>query len=413
MTSQLVLSVHPSDDGKTLADSFRWCWLGSDAEVDSGDRVALREAIAARGAQPLSAWVILPGSQVSTRRLEYSEKEKKHLRNLLPFQLEDSVVGDVEDLHFALASPRDGVISVAYTDRVWLQAAFAELAALGVEVTHCWSAPLLLPLPAPGVERPAWALGLYHNQLYVRYAPELGFSVDKTHAGIALLLLMEAQECVDILPELHLCAGDQASLAELVELLPGQVQDAVADQQVIDEWALEFNNASIDLCQGEFSQRLPIERWWKMWQPIAFFAGVCLVVYLGVLMFEIYKLNAENLKIRQQIEASALTVVSKVRGDAEKQISIMLRDLKPTTQSGSVMELLAVALPEVSGVPSVAVKGMSYAADPGDLNLNLQADSYSAFESLKNNIEAKGLKAEILGISAQGSQQTGRLKISK
>jgi len=413
MTSQLVLSVNTSTDGKTLADSFRWCWLGSQTDVGSGDREALRAAVAARNIQPQSAWVILPGSQVSTRQLEYSEKEKKHLRNLLPFQLEDSVVGDVDDLHFALATPQDGRIAIAYTDKTWLQLAFAELAALGIEVTHCWSAPLLLPLPAPAIDKPSWAIGFYDNQIHFRYAPELGFSVAKNQGALALQLLIQAQQCNDALPELHLYAASETDLAELVALFPAAIQAAIATQQVIDEWSLEFNNSSIDLCQGEFSQRLPIERWWKIWQPLAIFAGVCFVVYMGVLMFDIHKLNKENLKIRQQIEASAMTVLSKVRGDAEKQISIMLRDLKPTTQSGSVMELLAVALPEMSALPSVTLKGISYAADPGDLNLNIQADSYTAFETLKNNIEAKGLKAEILGISAQGAQQSGRLKISK
>jgi len=413
MISQLVLSVNSSADGKTLADHFRWCWLGSDTDAGSGNREDLRAAISSRGSQPQSAWIILPGSQVSTRELEYSEKEKKHLRNLLPFQLEDSVVGDVDELHFALGTPESGRIAVAYTDKEWLKTAFTELAAIGVEATHCWSAPLLLPLAAPGVDARVWALGLYGDQLYVRYAPTLGFSIAKQHATLALSLLIDAQECSDALPDVNVYAATESDVAELVELLPASLKNKVVSQQQIDEWSLDFGNSSIDLCQGEFSQRLPIERWWKMWQPLAMFAGVCLVVYLGVLMFDIYKLNKENVKIRQQIEASALTVLSRVRGDTEKQISIMLRDLKPTAQSGSVMEMLAVALPEISAVPSVTVKGISYAADPGDLNINIQADSYSAFESLKNNIEQKGLKAEILGISAQGSQQTGRLKISK
>lgn len=413
MTSQLVLSVNTSGDGKSLADHFRWCWLGGETETGSGDREALRAAVAARAIQPQSAWVILPGSQVSTRQLEYSEKEKKHLRNLLPFQLEDSVVCDIDELHFALASPQDGRIAIAYADKTWLQAAFAELAALGIEVTHCWSAPLLLPLPAPAVDRPAWALGLYGDQMYFRYAPQLGFSVAKKQGALALQLLLQAQQCVEVLPELHLYAATEADLTELNTLLPIATQTAIAQQQVMDEWALDFNSSSIDLCQGDFSQRLPIERWWKIWQPTAIFAGVCLAVYLGVLLFDIHKLNKEYTQIRQQMDASALTVVSRVRGDTEKQISIMLRDLKPASQSGSVMELLAVALPEVSAVPSVTLKGVSYAADPGDLNLNIQADSYTAFETVKKNIEAKGLKAEILGISAQGSQQSGRVKISK
>ena len=56
MSMQLVLSVTTSDDGKSLADDFRWCWLGADgvpaAEGASGDREALRAAL---GDKPANA----------------------------------------------------------------------------------------------------------------------------------------------------------------------------------------------------------------------------------------------------------------------------------------------------------------------------------------------------------------------
>ena len=48
---QLVLSVNTSEDGTSLADSFRWCWLMADGTpanegYASGDRQALRAALA-------------------------------------------------------------------------------------------------------------------------------------------------------------------------------------------------------------------------------------------------------------------------------------------------------------------------------------------------------------------------------
>ncbi|MDO8312842.1 MAG: type II secretion system protein GspL, partial [Sideroxyarcus sp.] len=218
MSMQLVLSVNTADDGNSLADSFRWCWLGADgmpATEGSGSREDLRAALGDKPTNPQSAWVILPGSRVNTRQLEYSDKEKKHLRNLLPFQLEDSVVGDVEDLHFALGTPADGKVVVAFADKIWLQAAFAELAALGIEVTRCWTAPLTLPLAAQGAGESAdhWSLGLYQNQVYLRYASTLGFSVSRQHARLALQMLLRDQERVDSLPNLHLRAASEADLA--------------------------------------------------------------------------------------------------------------------------------------------------------------------------------------------------------
>jgi general secretion pathway protein L len=420
MSMQLVLSVTTSDDGKSLADDFRWCWLGADgvpaAEGASGDREALRAALGDKPANAQSAWVILPGSRVNTRQLEYSEKEKKHLRNLLPFQLEDSVVGDVEDLHFALGTPADGKVVVAFADKTWLQAAFAELAALGIEVTRCWTAPLTLPLAAEAATDSDnhWSLGLYQNQVYLRYASTMGFSVAQQHARMALQMLLRDQERVDRLPNLHLRAASEADLATLGELIPAELQTAVASQTLADEWSLDYSNNSIDLCQGDFSQRLPIERWWKLWQSVVIFAGVCVAVYLGTLMFEIHKLGGENLKIRQQIEATARGVITQGRiVDAEKQLNALLKQTQPVGQSASVMALLSLVLPQIAQEPSVQIKGISYAGESGELNINIQAESFSAFESLSEKLRSQGLNAETSSFNAQGNVQTARLKVTK
>lgn len=417
---QLVLSVTTSDDGKSLADSFRWCWLGADGasaiEAASGDREALRSALSTRPINPQSAWLILPGSRVNTRELEYSDKEKKHLRNLLPFQLEDSVVGDVEDLHFALGTPADGKIVVAFADKTWLQAAFAELAALGIEVTRCWTAPLTLPLASAAVTDADnhWSLGLYQDQVYLRYASTMGFSVAQQHARMALQMLLRDQERVDNLPNLHLRAANEADLAILGELIPAELQDVIASQTLADEWALDYSNSSIDLCQGDFSQRLPIERWWKLWQSVAIFAGVCVAVYLGTLMFEIHKLGGENLKIRQQIETAARSVITQGRiVDPEKQLNTLLKQSQPVGQSASVMALLTLVLPQIAQEPNVVIKGIAYAGESGELNINIQADSFSAFESLSEKIRSQGLNAETSSFNAQGNVQTARLKVTK
>ena len=421
MSMQLVLSVNTSADGKTLSDWFRWCWLGADGapQPDSaaaGNRDDLRAALGERVGQNQATWLILPGSSVGTRELEYSEKEKKHLRNLLPFQLEDSVVGDVEDLHFALGTPFDGRVVVAYTDKTWLQAVFAELAAMGIEVTRCWSAPLILPMTAEAASDTYnhWSLGLYDGQVFLRYAPTLGFSVAEVQARLALTLLLTSQERVDRLPELHLRAANDSDLARLTELVPAELQESIKSQTITDAWALDYGTGSIDLCQGEFSQRLPIERWWKLWKSIAIFAGVCAAVYLGAMIFEIQKLSSQNLKIRQQIEASARAAIPQGRMvDPEKQLGTLLKQLQPTDQSGRVMELLVVVLPQISSVPNVSIKGIAYVGEIGELNINVQADSFATFETLAQNIRTQGFNAEVLSANAQGNVQTARLKITK
>jgi general secretion pathway protein L len=231
---------------------------------------------------------------------------------------------------------------------------------------------------------------------------------------MALQMLLRDQERVTSLPNLHLRAASDADLDSLCELIPAELQNNIASQTLADEWALDYSNNSIDLCQGDFSQRLPIERWWKLWQSVATFAGVCLVVYLGTLMFEIHKLGRENLSIRQQIESTARSVIPQGRiVDAEKQLSALVKQSQPIGQSASVIELLARVLPLIGQEPSVSIKGIAYSGDAGELKINIQADSFSAFESLSEKIRSQGLNAETSSFNAQGNVQTASLKVTR
>lgn len=418
MSSQLVLSVSDSAQGSTLGDLFRWCWLGADGQAleqpASGDRETLRTQVAERALGTQSTWLILPGERVGTRLLEFSEKEKKHLRSLMPYQLEDEVIGDVEDMHFALSPAANGKVTLAYTDKAWLQAVFAELAALGMEVTRCWSAPLTLPMPS-AESGEAWVLGMIEGRVSLRYNQYQGFDMQPQRTALALQLLLNARE-LEQLPSLYLRATSEAELAQLKTLMPENLRQSIVDEQLVDAWALDTGGTSIDLCQGEFSQRLPIERWWKQWQSLAIFAGICALVYIASLGLEIFKLNKESLQIRQQIEASARQAIGQGKiVNAEKQLAGVLAQLGPQTSAGGtkVMELLGVALPQIASMPNVQVKGIAYSSETGELNINIQADSFSAFQTLSDKIKGEGLNADLLSANVQGSVQSARLKITK
>lgn len=417
MADQLVLTINRA------ADTYHWCWL--DAQQNplvgtegSGDAEALALMLQGTAQQ---AWLIVPGTKVITRALEYSEKEKKHLRNLLPFQLEETVIGDVDRFHFALGSLENGTTTLAYIEKAWLEQVFAQLAELNVEITRCWSAPLVLPLIAAAVaadvEPPAadpWTLQLYERVVMVRYERNLGFSVDQPHAAIALELLLTAQKRVDQFPALTLRATSEQDLQLLLAGLPAALQKHVVGQELVDFWQLDYSGNSINLCQGEFSQRLPIERWWRSWRAVATLAAACLGVHIGILLYQIHDFRQENLAIRQQIEAAYRGAVPQgALVDAERQLTGLVRELQPAGQSGSVTNLLAKVLPPLGESAAISVRSVQYTGDTGELNLQLQATEYEAIEILRSTIEADGLRAELLGSSAQGNTHSARLKISQ
>lgn len=413
MANQLVLYVNRAQD------QFRWCWLDSESRplLDSAASGDLETLVNTLGEGHHSAWLLVPGNQVVTRELEYAEAEKKHLRKLLPFQLEESVIGDIDQFHFALGQPKDGRVITAYMESAWLRELFDRLSEYHIEIQHAWPLPLVLPLPKepePAESYPYWTLQLEGNALMVRYAPNLGFSVERDQARLSLQMLLTAQNRVDNLPRLSLRAATDADLVALESLLPEELKDRVDEQAVVQLWQLDLHQSGLlDLCQGEFSQRLPVERWWRDWQGVVAAAAACLVLYIGATVYEVKTLEAENIELRRNIEQVYRGVAGQGNlVDAERQLKQRLSDLQPTASGGRVTPFLGDVFPALAGTEGVTVSAVSYSARSGELSLNVRAQTFNAIETLRSQMQESGLEAELLSSSAQGDTHSARLKVS-
>lgn len=421
MANQLLLFP---DQGP---DHYRWCWLDSDLRpaLASAARGDLETLASVLGEGHHTAWLILPGAKVVTRELEYTEAEKKHLRRLLPFQMEETVIGDIDQFHFALGPARNGRASVAYVEKPWLREIFAQLEPLSIDIMRCSPMHLLLPLPADlseasegdpsGTEHyPHWTLQLQEDELLVHYAPNQGYSVDTSRGRLSLQMLLTAQNRVDNFPRLTLRASTDEELQALEALLPAELADQVDSRSVVEFWELDFTRPATDLCQGEFSQRLPIERWWRDWRGLAAAAAACFVVYIGALVYEVQNLEAQNMEVRQEIEQ----VYRRVAGegaiqDAERQLEIAVSELQPASAGRRVTPFLADLLPALEATEDVGVRAISYSGNNGEVSLNVQAGAFSSIETLRERIGERGLEAELLNASAQGDVHSARLRISQ
>jgi general secretion pathway protein L len=408
MSAQLLLAL----PGTNQSD-FRWCWCdaqGNSQTTIRGDQAALQSAITAQKQtatqSTIETWLILPGEKLVTRELDYNEKEKKHLRNLLPFQLEESLIGNVEDIHLAIANPRDGKISIAYTDKNWLKEQIEFLKNLGLDIIRCSALPLLW---LPKTENTEWLIAEYDQQIHVQYGPDLGFSAPLAQTQLALQLLLAERKPDSIL----LRASSADALENLEKIIAPALQEFPRKTEIKD-WNHDLSLNTLDFCQGEFSRRLPIERWWKIWQSLIMFAGVCVLVSLVALMIQIRQLNKENLQIRAATEAAARSVIPQGKlTKVEAQVANLLSQLQPSHQAAGLMELLSVSLPVVNQSAEVKIKALNYTHETGELAISLQAKDFAAFEQMTNALKERGLQAEILNVNAQGDSQTARLRIHK
>ncbi len=359
------------------------------------------------GGRPCEVWLLLPGTRVITHQMAFSPQERKHLVSITPFQLEDSVATDVDLLHFALAAPGETEVAVAYTDKDWLTALLEKFSAHNVDVQVCTPESLMLPRNGPG----SWCLR-FDDQVTVHYGDGLGFSIEP---GLIMPALEALLTDIDPPEQVLLLADDKFGLTNLKAILPSEFK-AQVEESLTDTWD-SFglaDNTAINLRQGDLARRLPIERWWQEWKTVAIVAGITILIYAGVNIGGYQALKAENVKLRQQIEQAYRSVVPRGRiTDAEKQLKSKVNALKGSSSSGSAIQIIGRVAPLIAANKDISVKSINYAGKRNELRLDLLSKSFKALESLRVEVEQKGLKAEMLNAVAQGDSQQARMRITQ
>lgn len=400
-----------SQDEEGLA-TWRWrrCsregrWLGP---AKQGDTEALREALPQAN---LEVCLLLSGTEVVTQQVPFQPSERRHLARIVPYELEDDVTAELEDLHFAIGKPGDGEVPTAYVERDWLASQIADLEALGFEVSHCLPEPLLLPRPEHG-----WALRL-DDQLQVHYGAGLGFAVEADMAAPVLASLAEVQS----LPErLLLMADDRAQMERLQQALPQALArdlDGLAvEQQLGDRWdglALDRYD-SLDLRQGDFARQLPLNKWWREWRGVAVLASVALFVYVAVSLIQIQVNNAETAELRQQVNSVFREVVPQgAIANPEQQLKSKIAALQGGGSGASVVEMLATVGPLIAGDGNVNLRRLTYNDRQSEMQVTLEARSNSDILNLANAINQKGLRAVPQNMSQSGDRQQANMTITR
>lgn len=356
--------------------------------------------------------LLLSGTEVVAQQVSYQASERRHLARLIPYELEDDVTAELDDLHFALGTPRDGEVAVAYVDREWLGQQIDELEEAGLEVSHCISEPLLLPRAADG-----WTLRLEDEELQVHYGSCLGFTVESAMAAPALASLMDTA----VLPQhLLLIADDQENLERLYELLPATLLDDLNELQIETRLARNWDSLALDhyeavnMRQGSFARQLPWRKWWYEWRMVAAVAGLAFFAYVGVNAAQIDQANRETAELRQQIEAAFRQVIPQgVMANPESQLQNRLREYQGSSGGSSVVELVATVGPLIAAEDKITLRRLTYNDQRSEMQLTLEASSNSEILALSDALNEKGLRATPQNMSRVGDRQQANLTITR
>jgi type II secretion system protein L len=386
---------------KQLAPGLYQWSKGDAAEVFTGDGEQLA---AEAGAAALC--FIVPAETVTLRRVNYEKSERKLLAQTLPFSLEDELVDDVDQLHFALGPLAEQQAPVAIIGKGLLGDWLNLLRDEGLSPRYLIPEQLLLPLTEQG-----WTLLLDGERLLLRTEDSAAYYLDTDNAELLLQLLLDESAMLPEQLQLFSC-GEPA--IDVAAVLPELLRDK-AEVQQLDYWQLMLpqleSACAFNLLQGKFAQPLPWKKWWHEWRLVAGLAVLAVTVQLLSAYFQVSALENENLRLRQAVEQSYREAVP--RGalmDAERQLLRKVEALRGSG-AGNFLSLFDRVAAELAALKDVQLMSVNYSEKQYELRLVLLAPSFNSVEQLRGQLVKAGLQAELTGSNKDGSNTRARLRV--
>lgn len=383
-----------SGQGEWLRDAFY-----------TGDINLLKEAVEGK-----QVWLVVPGQEVVSQRVDVEIKDRKQLLKVLPYEIEETIIDPVEDLHFAYGPLEQDTITVAYADIEWLQACIDEVEATGAEVQRCGADYLQLPRPEQG-----WVLLLENGVLLALVDNGVGFAVEQLMAPAYLAALANQPPPAN----LHLFGDSEESLMALHAMLPGTITQneaiTVAEQEA-GFWDLvsAAQPLVLDFRSGKLARKLPFSKWWQEFKyPIVATAAGFLIA-VGTAAMGLHKAETERKRIMANTDAIFRQAVPQgTISDPERQLRGLLGNNTNQAQSSNAVVLLAGVAPAIKSLSEVSVRSFRYNQDSGQLQLNVEAKSFDTFETLRAKIAEAGLTVDIKSANVYGDVHQAQMRVSE
>lgn len=356
--------------------------------------------------QSKPATLLMPGARVVTLPVAYSKKEARHFLKLLPYQVEDDILGSVDDLFFAVGNRETEVVTAGYVDEQWLSELLSWFQQHDIIVERCIADYQCLH--TEGDEQIIWFTDGY---VWGHRVSGLGFSVAQALSQPFLSDLLVNQQDIENPWQVKVYVED----AEAKEIVETHILPPVDYEVVIGQPPLDFEQScQLNFCRGRFGKKLPIDKWWQEAKSMVVLSAAAVVVFFIATFTDIYMLKQQRSANQQALLETYRTVVP--RGPATDPIrrlkSMVGRGGGQITEENSQSVFLLSKVAPVLDQLKITLTTLNYSNKEQALRININANSFNGIEQFRQQLDSQGLQAELQSSGAAKEGFQGRLRIS-
>lgn len=386
-------------------------WLQPDETTGGATTAHGSLAEAARVCAGQRVVVLVPATAVLLTAAGIPTRNQQRILQALPYMLEDQLVSDVEQLHFALGRRDEhGNVHAAVVERDQMERWMEALREAGIETDTLIPEMLAIPL-----EPDTWTVLVDGDTALVRTGAQTGFAADAGNLGIVLRRALDE-------------AGDRRPRRTVVYEVSGRIDDALSLPDIekrppetgLDTLAFLTRHldegSAINLLQGKYSRREQLSRMLRPWLPAAALLGALVLVNAGMTVTDYFRLSRASAELEQEIEQIYRETFPEAQRIVNPRVQ-MERRLQSLRSGGAgeshgFLELLGETAPLLGQTEGLQLQRINYR--DGNLALAFVIGDLQGLDRLKQRLTEKAsMEVEIQSASARNDGVEARLQLTR
>ena len=404
MSSDLFLFLPSRNETTFEFDSATLSWVYENTDADLVLEHGLTSDVSAIASQ-FKVTIVLPGEDVLFLDAEVPGKNSQRVQQAIPYVLEDSVIDDVDDLHFSInkKSMNNGeqtdLYDVSIINKKYFELIIRKLESVGIYADVMTVDYLLIK---------------ENNSLFFDGKRVLFNSKDSKFSCSIDSSVNINDKCLTETKLINLMACNKDTRLEKI------VENIDCDETLYTEEPLIYlvknrADSSVNLLQGLYKKKKDWSQTGRTWLPVMVLFLVWIFIKMGFFIVEYINLSNQSEILKTEITKIYKNTFPESRRiiDAKAQMQQKLTSLKKRKgQSGrGFTEMLSASATIFYKTKGLNIKSLRYY--DGRINIELQVANLQVIDSLKEQLTVdKGYKVEIQNASSGKENVTARLQIT-
>ncbi len=383
---------------------LRYLESGPDLPAHTGE---LEDFFAAHETASIDELLLVVNSaRVAIRTVAFEPQERRHILKTASFELEESLVSDLEELHVAYAKPGERTLTLAVVDKAFMHALLEPFTERHIKVVGVL--PLVQLLDG---EQGQWSVNAGEDTLSVKLSEHQQFVTSYAQARLAWTIAARDHESLPSLIRLY--QDSDAAAQQLEDCLPNALQSLVQATGTPwfarTQWAA-FSRRAINLLQGEFSPSVPWVAIWQFWRLPLIFLAVGVLVYTLSAYLDNRRLHAENLHLRQQMtEVYRQAFPNSQVSDPEQQMRSKLREFSSGGEQSRFLPLFYQSAEVLKTFEGIKLLNVNFTMRTNELRLDIMARQFEDIEKIRSSLAEQGIAASLVSSNSVEGGERARM----